>query len=53
MTMLGMTMLDSARVSLRPRLARARAFLVLLAQAFAEARELEHAARKRHPFAEW
>ena len=36
-----------------PAGARARAFLILLWEAFGEGREMSRAAHKRYPFAEW
>ena len=36
-----------------PAFARARAFLILLWEAFAEGHEMSRAAHKRYPFAEW
>ena len=56
-----MTMLSNsvARTQFRsrrwpgPAFARTRAFLVLIFEAFAEGQELERAAHRRYPFAEW
>ena len=42
-----------SRRSLGPAFARARALLVLIFEAFAEGQELERAAHRRYPFAEW
>ena len=36
-----------------PAFARARAILIVIWETFAESRELERAAHKRFPFAEW
>ena len=36
-----------------PAFARARAFLVLIWEAFAEGQQMSRLAHKRYPFAEW
>ena len=47
------TSMPSARRWPGPVFARARVFLVLIWEAFAEGQEMSRLAHKRYPFAEW